>query len=213
VLALTARILLTFRGDTLDLLRRTPDANGTIIYPLSRRASIKDIFEGLGLPHTEVSRIILSRQEQTFEKIVLNGEHYEIHPLTSAMPPTMASTLRPIPLASYSFLVDINVGRLAGLLRIAGIDTEAVEPESTDSNTVQRAIDEKRILLTEDKDFGWLVFVSHADSAGVILLRFPGNARRSLVRTIVQLVQEQDERLLAAFVVVQPGYIRIRRKP
>ncbi len=152
MLALTARILLTFRGDTLDLLRRTPDANGTIIYPLSRRASIKDIFEGLGLPHTEVSRIILSRQEQTFEKIVLNGEHYEIHPLTSAMPPTMASTLRPIPLANYSFLVDINVGRLAGLLRIAGIDTEAVEPESTDSNTVQRAIDEKRILLTRNRD-------------------------------------------------------------
>ncbi|RLF92961.1 hypothetical protein DRN50_07985 [Thermococci archaeon] len=101
-------------------------------------------------------------------------------------------------------------------LRAEGYDVFAVSEvmrRSDDRELIEQAYREKRILLTEDKDFGWLVFVSHADSAGVILLRFPGNARRSLVRTIVQLVQEQDERLLAAFVVVQPGYIRIRRKP
>ncbi len=101
-------------------------------------------------------------------------------------------------------------------LRAEGYDVFAVSEvmrRSDDRELIEQAYREKRILLTEDKDFGWLVFVSHADSAGVILLRFPGNARRSLIRTIVQLVQEQDERLLAAFVVVQPGYIRIRRKP
>jgi len=101
-------------------------------------------------------------------------------------------------------------------LRAEGYDVFAISEvmrRSDDRELIEQAYREKRILLTEDKDFGWLVFVSHADSAGVILLRFPGNARRSLVRTIVQLVQEQDERLLAAFVVVQPGYIRIRRKP
>ena len=101
-------------------------------------------------------------------------------------------------------------------LRAEGYDVFAVSEvmrRSDDRELIEQAYREKRILLTEDKDFGWLVFVSHADSAGVILLRFPGNARRALVRTIVQLVQEQDERLLAAFVVVQPGYIRIRRKP
>jgi len=101
-------------------------------------------------------------------------------------------------------------------LRAEGYDVSAaseVMHRSDDRELIDQAYSEKRILLTEDKDFGWLVFVSHADSAGVILLRFPGDLRRTLARAIVRLVQEQGERLLEAFVVVQPGHIRIRHKP
>ena len=101
-------------------------------------------------------------------------------------------------------------------LRAEGYDVFAVSEvmrRSDDRELIDRAYREKRVLLTEDKDFGRLVFVSHADSAGVILLRFPGNLRRTLVQTIRQLVQEQGERLFGAFVVVQPGHIRIKRKP
>ena len=50
----------------------------------------------------------------------------------------------------------------------------AIMPRSTDSDILKQAHAENRVLLTEDKDFGWLVFVSHADSAGVVLIRFPG---------------------------------------
>jgi hypothetical protein len=45
------------------------------------------------------------------------------------------------------------------------------------------------------------------------LIRFPGNARQTLVQTVRQFVQEQGKRLLGAFVVVQPGHIRISHKP
>jgi predicted nuclease of predicted toxin-antitoxin system len=89
-------------------------------------------------------------------------------------------------------------------LRAAGYD---------DRQLIEQAGLEGRILLTEDKDFGWLVFVSHADSSGVILIRFPGNARQSLAQSVSQVVQEQGEALLGAFVVIQPGYVRIGRKP
>ena len=78
---------------------------------------------------------------------------------------------------------------------------------------IDQASREQRILLTEDKDFVWLVFVSHADSAGVILFRFPGNARQSLAQAVQQVVRKQGEQLLGAFVVVQPGHTRISRKP
>jgi predicted nuclease of predicted toxin-antitoxin system len=36
-----------------------------------------------------------------------------------------------------------------------------VEKRSDDRELIERAGRENRILLTEDKDFGWLVFVSH----------------------------------------------------
>ena len=102
------------------------------------------------------------------------------------------------------------------ILRTDGHDVLAVSDKltrSVDRELIDQAQQEQRILLTEDKDFGWLVFVSAAESAGVILIRFPGNARAELAQTISKLINEEAGRLYGSFVVVQPGYIRIRRQP
>jgi len=101
-------------------------------------------------------------------------------------------------------------------LRADGYDVLAVSEvthRSDDRELIERAGREKRVLLTEDKDFGWLVFVSHADSPGVILIRFPGHARQTLAEIIRQVIHEQGVQLFNAFVVVQPGYVRISHKP
>lgn len=101
-------------------------------------------------------------------------------------------------------------------LRAAGYDVFAVGESlqrSDDREVIEQATREGRILLTEDKDFGRLTFSSLAEPAGVILIRFPGNARRSLVDAVMRLVQTQAEQLLGAFVVLQPGHIRIGRQP
>ena len=101
-------------------------------------------------------------------------------------------------------------------LREDGHDVLAVSDKTTrsiDRELIEQARQEERVLLTEDKDFGWLVFVSTAESAGVIFIRFPGNVRAELAQTISKLVNEEAERLYGSFVVVQPGYIRIRRQP
>ena len=101
-------------------------------------------------------------------------------------------------------------------LRAEGYDVLAVSEvtqRSDDRELIDQAHGERRILLTEDKDFGWLVYVSHVDSSGVILIRFPGNARQALVQTVRQMVKEQGERLQEAFVVVQPGHVRISHRP
>jgi len=67
-----------------------------------------------------------------------------------------------------------------------------------------------KALLTEDEDFGQLVFASQADSAGVILIRYPGNARKSLQEAITEMIREQGTEIQNAFVVMQPGQIRMR---
>ncbi len=100
-------------------------------------------------------------------------------------------------------------------LREAHYDVVAVSEvmhRSDDRSLIEQASREKRILLTEDKDFGWLVFASHADSSGVILIRFPGNVRKTLGQVVRQIVDERGENLLGAFIVVQPGYVRINRR-
>jgi predicted nuclease of predicted toxin-antitoxin system len=99
-------------------------------------------------------------------------------------------------------------------LRKAGFDVAAVceiMPRSKDSEVIKLSHSENRVLLTEDKDFGWLVFVSHADSAGVVLIRFPGNARSTLPATVVWLAEEHASELQKAFVVLEPNQFRFSR--
>jgi predicted nuclease of predicted toxin-antitoxin system len=100
-------------------------------------------------------------------------------------------------------------------LRAEGYDVFAVGEvmqHSVDRSLIELAAEGDRILLTEDKDFGWLVYVGRASSAGVILIRYPGNARKQLAEAIVRLVQTQGEQLRGNFVVLQPGQARINRR-
>ena len=101
-------------------------------------------------------------------------------------------------------------------LRAAGFDVYAVSEvmqRSDDRKLVELARRENRILLTEDKDFGWLVFASAMESAGVVLIRYPGNARQALADAIRRVVEEHGDQLGNSFVVLQPGIVRITRKP
>ncbi len=101
-------------------------------------------------------------------------------------------------------------------LREGGYDVLAVSESmqrSNDAELIALAAQEQRILITEDRDFGWLVFVSRADSAGVILLRFPGSARKTLAEVVLRTVHEHGESLSGGFTVVQPGHVRVSRRP
>lgn len=119
-------------------------------------------------------------------------------------------------MSSLAFLADESCDfAVVRALRDDGFDVTAVSEfttRSVDRELIEQAFRENRIFLTEDKDFGWLVFVSQADSPGVILIRFPGNLRVSLPQTVLQVVKEQGEALRGAFVVIQPGHIRISPK-
>lgn len=75
------------------------------------------------------------------------------------------------------------------------------------------AIREGRILLTEDEDFGQAVHANQAAAGGVFLLRFLARARADLPGVVVKLVERCGEGLLARFVVLQPGRVRISRSP
>ena len=99
-------------------------------------------------------------------------------------------------------------------LRDAGFDVLAIceiMPRSTGSDILKLSHAENRILLTEDKDFGWLVFVSHADSAGVVLIRFPGSARSTLPEAIVWLAEKHASELQNTFIVLEPNQARFSR--
>ncbi len=101
-------------------------------------------------------------------------------------------------------------------LRADGHDVMALsefQQRSVDREVMELALDQSRILLTEDKDFGWLTFVAQEATPGVVLIRFPASARGVLEAAIRGLVTEQGSELERAFVVLRPGLARISHKP
>ena len=99
-------------------------------------------------------------------------------------------------------------------LRAARHDTSAVveqEPGAEDAVVLALARSQGRILLTEDKDFGMLAYAGGHETAGVVLIRFPGNARSTLGQVVVDVVTELGDRLAGGFVVIEPGRARLSR--
>jgi predicted nuclease of predicted toxin-antitoxin system len=101
-------------------------------------------------------------------------------------------------------------------LRAAGHDVVAVAELAggvPDREVIELARTDRRVLLTEDKDFGQLVFSALAGSAGVILIRYPTAVRDRLALNVVHLTEKLGAKLERAFVTLTPGRIRVNRLP
>ncbi len=81
---------------------------------------------------------------------------------------------------------------------------------AADADILARAFSERRILLTEDKDFGELVYRLRQPAHGVVLLRFDVTDRALKIPRMRHLLTQEAERLPGAFVVLEADKIRIR---
>jgi predicted nuclease of predicted toxin-antitoxin system len=101
-------------------------------------------------------------------------------------------------------------------LRKAGHDVRAVAEiarGAKDREVLRLAREEKQVLLTEDKDFGQLVYAGGQGNVGVVLVRFPALARKQLPAAVLDLVERFGNRLTTSFVVVEPARVRIGSIP
>jgi len=108
---------------------------------------------------------------------------------------------------------DFNLVRA---LREAGHDVLAVcetSPRAGDIGIIELAVREERVLLTEDKDFGQLVFAHGKDVRGVVFLRYPFSIRQKLSEEVLRLIRQHGKKLAGCFVVVEPGRVRISKTP
>ena len=120
-----------------------------LIYPLTRRTTVKDIIESVGVPHTEIGGIRCDGLPVDFRHIPIQSAVVTIMPVLAPFDVTIPSLLRPAPLSDIRFIADVNVGKLAVLMRMVGLDTE-FNPEYGDDDIACCAEREKRIVLTKD---------------------------------------------------------------
>ena len=109
------------------------------------------------------------------------------------------------------FLVDESTGKLLGLLLVdAGYDVTFVgdwKPGAIDKDVLKKAYTENRIIITDDKDFGELVFRQGQKSKGVILLRTKTsnpNVRFSILNRLIKTVDLSNK-----FIVIRKEAIKM----
>lgn len=101
-------------------------------------------------------------------------------------------------------------------LRNTGHDVVAVAEVARgarDPQILQLAREQNRVLLTEDKDFGWHVYVAGEGGVGVVLIRFPAASRRLLGAAVVDAVVRLTKELGRSFTVIEPGRVRVSTTP
>lgn len=113
-------------------------------------ASVKDMIEGIGIPHAEVDLILVNGESSDFTRLVRNDDRVAVYPVFESIDITSVLRLRPQPLRETKFVLDVHLGRLAGYLRMLGFDT-VYSNRRSDQELVQISCEEKRILLTRDR--------------------------------------------------------------
>lgn len=138
-----------FHGDLSSLLRPQWREKKQIVHPVTRRASIKDVIEAFGVPHTEVYRIEYRGLDVDFSFPVNDNQYFSIFSMPVPWDITEKTVLRPQPMHEMRFIVDVNVGKLARYLRMAGINV-LFNSRWSDDDILAQLDRERRVLLTRD---------------------------------------------------------------
>jgi len=130
----------TFRFyDPLNDFLPRAHRNRSFATPCARAATTKHMIEALGVPHTEVGRILVNGEASGFERLLEEGDAVAVHPQRAAAA------------AGVRFIADAHLGALARFLRMAGFDT-LYENDYRDEELVAIAVREGRTVLTRDRE-------------------------------------------------------------
>lgn len=118
-------------------------------HTFSRQAPVKDMVESLGVPHCEISHLVVNEQSVDFTYIVSPGDVIEVYADGFVLSDSGYRALRPVYVGRPRFVLDTHLGRLASYLRMLGFDT-LYRNDYPDPELAQIAYEHKRILLSRD---------------------------------------------------------------
>ncbi|MGK5630797.1 Mut7-C RNAse domain-containing protein [Streptomyces sp. URMC 123] len=105
-------------------------------------SSLGHVVESLGVPLTEVGRLVVDGRETAPSHVPAAGAHVEVR-----------AVVRPqrVPGAPLRFLLDVHLGTLARRLRLLGVDAAYENEDIGDSALAALSAAERRVLLSRDR--------------------------------------------------------------
>ncbi len=125
-----------------------------------RRASIKDLIEAQGVPHTEIELILVNGCSVDFSYIVQDGDRISVYPIFEAFDLQSLVRVRPTPMRVSRFVLDVHLGKLARYLRLLGFDT-LYRNDYEDGELARLSSETHRILLTRDRHLLKRAVITH----------------------------------------------------
>jgi predicted nuclease of predicted toxin-antitoxin system len=114
------------------------------------------------------------------------------------------------------FLIDECTGpAVAKWLRSQGHDVASIFEEArgiTDDQIIIKALEERRILLTNDKDFGEMVFKRKVLHFGIVLLRLRDERSAVKINVLKKLLNDYTNNIPGHFVIVTEHQVRFASK-
>ena len=111
------------------------------------------------------------------------------------------------------FLIDECTGsKVAKWLRDANYEVFSVFDEArgmTDDEVLTKAFAENWVLITNDKDFGEMIFRERRGHHGIIFLRLDDERAANKIQVLEKLLENYAEKLPERFVTVTETKVRI----
>lgn len=148
-----------FYEELNDFLR--PDQHKqTLTYRFNGNPGIKDPIEVFGIPHTEVDLIVVNGESVGFDYQLKNADRVAVYPVFESLDISPVVRLREEPLRHTAFIVDVNLGKLARLLRLFGFDTLFTNALD-DKEIAAISVEQQRIILTRDRRLLYAKTITH----------------------------------------------------
>ena len=110
------------------------------------------------------------------------------------------------------FLADANIeSKVVQFLRNSGYDVKWVledNPFLSDEDILEISYKEKRILITNDKDFGELVYKDYRNTFSIILLRVEQNDVMVKIKIVENPITKHKDKIENKFSVANKNKIR-----
>ena len=111
------------------------------------------------------------------------------------------------------FLADVNVEKpLVDFLSKKGFDVKwvtSIDKQMSDVRICEITNNEHRVLITNDKDFGEIVFLQKKITYGIILLRVKGQDSSEKIVLIEKLLDKYQDKIINHFVIVTKDKFRL----
>lgn len=121
----------------------------SFVHRFTGTPAVKDVVESLGVPHTEIDLILVGDEPVAFSHRIEGGERIAVFPVFERFDITTANRLRPRPLRRTRFVLDVHLGKLARLLRLAGLDCY-YRNDLEDVEIIAISTAQKRVILSRD---------------------------------------------------------------
>ncbi|MEV6430056.1 Mut7-C RNAse domain-containing protein [Nocardia sp. NPDC051463] len=146
---MAASVELRVYAELNDFLR--PEARyATLLRPIRPHQTVKDLVEAAGIPHPEVDLVLVNGESVDFGHRPQPGDRITAYPMFETLDIGPLTRVRPHPLRDPRFVVDVNLGGLARLMRLMGLDIR-YGWTADDAALAETAAFEHRVLLTRDR--------------------------------------------------------------